>query len=314
MKNALLSLLLACPLFLSSKGSAAIFGIDNRTIITAGSPQNLLARSTAIAVLSANHSTAGPGKVKLEVDSLSDLLCRDEKFAQDPSLSYSCSGFLVGPDLIATAGHCMVNTGEDRHETDTYCQAYAWLFDFQTSTSGKTNTDSVPAENLYKCKEVVYAIREEVAPFRDFALVRLDRPALGRMPLKLSSHPVAMFDDVSMIGYPLGSPMKFSPLSKVLFNDLGRQSFVTNLDAFEGNSGSAVFNRSGEVSGILIGGTPTQGLIEDTEHHCQRYNRCSEDGTSCQVLDKNTSVFPGFQGYGSEVQRISPLLELLKSL
>jgi hypothetical protein len=140
------------------------------------------ARATAIAVLASLVSEGAPGKWKLEVDSSSSFLCRNERFSQDPFLSYSCTGFLVGPDLIATAGHCMVNTGESRHETDTYCQAFSWLFDFRFSSSGKLNLDEVPAENLYRCKEVIYAVKDEKAPFRDFALVRLERPVVGRTP------------------------------------------------------------------------------------------------------------------------------------
>jgi V8-like Glu-specific endopeptidase len=298
---------------LASSAHAAIFGLDDRISISPGAPSYELARSTAVAVLSGNQSESSPGKLALDTGSTRDLVCAEERFSNEPYLSWACSGFLVAPDLIATAGHCMVNTGESRNETETYCEAFSWLFDYHQEQNGKVQINDIPADKLYGCKQVVYAVKEEKAPYRDFALVQLKRPVTDRAPLKLSAAPVSEGDPLTMIGYPLGTPAKLSRNAQVLLNNSARQSFITNLDAFEGNSGSAVFNSASEVVGILIGGTPSISFV-DTNHSCPLYNRCLNDGTHCALPDKDTSFFPGFQRVGSEVQRIAPLLELMKSL
>ncbi len=293
---------------ISIQAHSAVFGIDDRVSLKPGIPGYELARSTAVAVLSANFEPTTPGKIKLNVDRLDGSLCPEVKFSKQVSLSYACSGFLVAPDLIVTAGHCMVNTGESRNETELYCKAFSWLFDFNETT----NPASVDADNLYHCKRVVYAVKDEKAPFRDYALVQLTRPVKGRTPFKISAAPVGPSDVFGMIGYPMGMPAKLSKNARILVNNQARQSFLTSLDAFEGNSGSGVFNSKNEIVGILVGGTPSQNTL--TNGRCEILNRCSEKGTQCLLPDKDTSVFPGYQGVGSEVQRIAPLLKLIQTV
>ncbi len=298
---------------MSTLCSAAIFGVDNREAIKTTSVSYQLSRATAISVLSSLHKPAGPGRISLWVDQLENL-CPNERFAKDPSLSYGCSGFLVAPDLIVTAGHCMVNTGESRNETEHYCKAFSWLFDYHVAFDGKINTESIPAANLYKCKQVIYAVKDERAPYRDYALVQLDRPVLGRTPLKLGSTALRTGEQVSMIGYPLGVPAKRSAPAGVLLNNPSRESFITSLDALEGNSGSAVFNAKQEVVGILVGGTPSLSFVPARQRNCEIYNKCSDAGTGCLLPDQDTSKFPGYQRVGSEVQRIAPVMNLIKAL
>lgn len=298
---------------LAIASQAAIFGADDRINISPSGPSYEMARSTAVAVLSANHSTPAPGILNLITGSTSDLVCPEERFSKEPYLSWACSGFLVAPDLIATAGHCMVNVGESRNEAGSYCEVFSWLFDYHQGLSGQTQTGGIPADKLYGCKQIIYAVKEEQAPYRDFALVRLNRPVTDRPPLKISAQTVAKQESLSMIGYPFGTPAKLSWNAKVLLDDPARESFITNLDAFDGNSGSAVFNSAGEVVGILVGGTPSLPFVAG-KNSCDLYNRCREDGTGCTLPDQDTSVFPGFQRVGSEVQRIAPILELMKSL
>lgn len=281
--------------------------------MTDSSPKIELARATAVAVLSANYEISAPGKINLAVDTLSDVLCSEEKFSQDISLAYACTGFLVAPDLLVTAGHCGVNVGETRNQTADYCEAFSWLFDFRANDDGKVETKNISSENHYKCKQIIYAVREEGPAYRDFALVQLDRPVKNRTPLKLATTEPKVKDSLFMIGHPLGSPTKLSADAEVLLNDKNRQSLISNLDAFDGNSGSPVFNEKNEVLGILVGGTPGSSLIDDPKgRKCRIYNRCDNEGNNCLQPDKDTSVFPGFQRTGSEVQKIGPLIELIE--
>lgn len=293
---------------------AAIFGVDDRVSVAPGSLKSELARSTAVGVLSTLVEETSPGRHRLLVDPASGFLCQDQRFANETSLSYACSGFLIAPDLLVTAGHCMVNVGETRDEPGMYCEAYKWLFDYSLDGEGKPRVDDLPSENLYSCKQIVYAVNDGLAPFRDYALVRLDRPVTGRAPLRLASQAPTARERLHMIGHPLGLPAKLSRGARILLDQPSRGSFITSLDAFEGNSGSAVFNENDEVVGLLIAGTPSQGLITERGGSCGRVNVCRDDGTDCDAPEGDTAAFPGFQRIGSEVQRIAPLRELLREL
>lgn len=306
------------PLLFSLSAHAAIFGDDTRNYVNQSTPFALEGRATAIAVLT---SLIGPsetkmGTLKVDADSMSNLVCEDERFSKDPSISYACSGFLVAPDLLVTAGHCMTNGVETKNEPGMYCGVYGWLFDYEMNGTGKAVTDGISPDNYYKCKQIVYAVREDAPPYRDYALVQLDRPVKGRTPFRLAEKPVTAGDTVSMIGFPFGSPMKISAFKRVTINDLARQSFLTTLSAFEGNSGSVVFNDQREAVGILVAGTPSNNLVEDVAKSCQRYNKCDESGQVCTQSDTDAEIkkFPGYQGVGSEVQRIAPLVDLIKNL
>ncbi|MDU8929929.1 serine protease [Alisedimentitalea sp. MJ-SS2] len=171
--------------------------------------------------------------------------CSDERFANQ-FVGGWCSGFLVGDDLIATAGHC------GRSEND--IQNTAYVFGFFASSP----TD--PGRMVFN-EDQVYFGRELVAfdesGTGDYAIVRLDRKvdAPGAKPLKVrTSGEPSDGVNLGVIGYPSGLPVK------VAFGDETRLMrkqdpwLIANLDTYGGNSGSAVFNSDGEVEGILVRG------------------------------------------------------------
>lgn len=305
-------------LFVSSSLKAAVFGSDDRQYLklplstqTASTNQKL-ARATAIAVLSSNREEVTKGKYKLLTDE--SPFCPSERFAKDPILSFSCTGFLVAPDILVTAGHCVYavnNPGEQLvHETGKACEAFSWLFDYQINEQGQLNTQNISENRFAKCKEIIYAVQNQNAPFLDFAIIKLDR-SMDRPFLKLANQEPALNEALFAIGYPFGTAAKISPNGHVKIKNPLRQSFITTLDVFEGNSGSPVFNTKNEVVGILVAGTPSSNTVEDTQNKCLRYNRCDELGNNCLETDTDTSVFPEFQGVGSEVQRINSVKKWL---
>jgi hypothetical protein len=312
-KNALILFSVAALSIFASTSNAAIFGADNRHLVVPGSPAFDMSRATAIAVLSSNFSVGSNGLINLDTGKLTNL-CADEPLANETSLDYACTGFLIAPDLLVTAGHCVyaVNTPNQtlEHETKLACEAFSWLFDYRAPVQ----TANINADHLFKCKEIIYARQTEHAPFLDYALIRLDRPATGRTPFKLAAKSVASGDAVAMIGYPFGTAARYTDSARVTVNSTQRDSFLTSLDAFEGNSGSPVFNSAKEIVGILIGGTPSANTYTPKGLTCERVNRCNEAGTMCNAVDKDTSVLPGYQGVGSEVQRIQPILDLVSKL
>lgn len=296
--------------------AAAIFGSDDRSYIElslssgTGSKDQILAQSIAIAVLSPNRQLNLDGTYNLLVEQ--QPFCSDEKFAQDVSLSYACTGFLIAPDVLVTAGHCVYaanNENEEiRHESGKACEIFTWLFDFQINAKGEVQTQNIPEANFAKCKEIIYAVQNEAAPFLDFAIIKLDR-SLNRPFLKLSKKEPVLNENVYSIGYPFGTPAKLSSNARVSLSNPDRQSFLTTLDVFYGNSGSPVFNSENEVIGILVAGTPSANTVQDHNNQCERFNRCDEDGLNCFESDEDTSIFPNYQGVGSEVQRLAPLKE-----
>lgn len=188
-------------------------------------------------------------------------LCSDEPFYDQPTAA-NCSGSLVGADLIATAGHCV---------SPSDCSRYSFVFGFRM-LSEKNASVSVPESEVYTCKEIV---AREYSPGVDYALVRLDRPVLGHRVLSLQTSSVKPGDDIYVVGHPTGLPTKVADGAQV--REQKSSYFVTNLDTYGGNSGSAVFNAAtSEIVGILVRGEAD--FAYDNQNQCTRSNICPKSG------------------------------------
>jgi V8-like Glu-specific endopeptidase len=304
------SLLVIFLFIYTSSASSDIFGRDNRRELRPTGPYKQLSQAVAVGVINSLWEKSTSDLFSLEVDRLSDFICPDERFADQTSIPYACSGFLVGPDLLVTAGHCAVNFGEVRNMSEGYCEAYTWYFDYFVSNMEDGEIQSVDADNIYKCKEIIYAISDERLPDKDFALIRLDRKVTGRNPLKISNRKVRNRDPLSLIGFPMGMPMKLTDQGRVKSTPKGETRVITSLDAFSGNSGSPVFNSRREVIGVLISGEPNSSTYRDAKNSCDRYNYCDEFGKNCieSTLDPDSQGFPET---GTDVFLIDSMLDLI---
>ena len=309
MKNLMtvLMLILLALLVLPESAKADIFGEDNRRDVRIGSREYKLARSVAVGVLNSLWTPINNSISELWADPVSDLLCSDERFSRQTTVSYACTGFLVGPDLLITAGHCGVNVGEVRNSSDNYCEAYTWMFDYYANS----NVRRVPSRNIYKCKEIIYAgqVGDGIGS-TDFTLLRLDRKVKDRTPLKIATSKVRLGDEVHMLGHPMGLPMKHTSEGFV-FDPQQNRSFLTDLDAFAGNSGSPVFNKKNEVVGVLVAGNPAQATYTDEEAGCDRYNTCDANGENCDVavFDDGRQGFPHTFSEVQDIQFYKKLIE-----
>ena len=190
-------------------------------------------------------------------------VCSSEPYAAQPAAA-NCSGSLVGADLIATAGHCMSKSD---------CGRYSFVFGYRMNNASEANI-SLPASEVYNCKEVV---AREYTSNQDYALIRLDRAVIGHRVLQISSQPVTPGDEVYVVGHPSGLPTKVTLGGTVRSQEKGY--FVTNLDTYGGNSGSAVFSAAtDEVVGILVRGETDFKYTRENGKSCQISNRCTEDG------------------------------------
>ncbi|OFZ21887.1 MAG: hypothetical protein A2X94_03000 [Bdellovibrionales bacterium GWB1_55_8] len=192
-------------------------------------------------------------------------LCSDQPFLNQPTAAF-CTGALIASDLVVTAGHC-VKTDEDCHDT-------RLGFDYRMNSQQEA-PQSIRLENLYSCKRIIS--RKFFRTGVDYAIIQLDRPVRGRAPLKLnlSGSSMRLGSELFLLGYPVGLPVKLSDRARVRQMNAG--FFITNADAFSGNSGSPVFNPSTlEIEGLLVRGDGDFDL--DRSRSCFVERRCTETG------------------------------------
>ncbi|MEI8347523.1 MAG: serine protease [Pseudomonadota bacterium] len=228
----LLPLLLSLPTF--AQLDKIIYGDDNRqTVADFGDAKwKELARSTAGMVDAKSISVINHGlsaEIKSTTLKVSMKLCDGERFADLPTAP-SCSGFLVGEDLLVTAAHCV--TGPES------CKSNKWVFDYRADAiTQEGDKVLVNAANIYSCKEII-SRRFTRQTKNDYAMIRLDRKVKGRKPLAVrTSGKVEDSATLIVIGHPSGLPLIVSDDGH-LRDNRPYYYFLTNLDTFGGNSGS----------------------------------------------------------------------------
>ncbi len=210
-------------------------------------------------------------------------ICEGERF-DDQITAANCSGFLVAPDLLVTAGHC-VRTQRD-------CDNSSWVFGFgidvDTNYNPGDTTFDVPASNVYRCAEVVESELSRINQ-ADHALLRLERVVDDREPLQFRTEgKVEDRTNLVVIGHPTGLPTKVAAGAWVRQNS-NRVFFQANLDTFGGNSGSAVFDmETGLVEGILVRGE--QDYVFDSERGCRVPKVCTEEGCRGEDVTRITNI------------------------
>lgn len=237
------------------KRSRGLFGSDDRKEVSdlnSGDPFESKVKENARSVGAFVDKTLmkqGPdGSFTISANSLGKRfkLCSDELFMEQTSCSY-CTGFLVAPDLFATAGHCLDEKGKF---DDTFI-----VFDYQTSKNEPNGITRYKPDQVYSIKEFV---KRTLVDRSDWGLLRLDRPVVGRRPLKVrTSGTIANEDQVYVLGFPEGLPMKVARNGKIIDNSQDVY-FTDNVDTLKGNSGSPVFNQETHVvEGINVRGQPS---------------------------------------------------------
>lgn len=246
-------------------------------------------------------------------DPINFNVCIDEPYAHQRANPESCTGFLVAPNILATAGHCAVDDGRAFDDITIQCSNYSWLFDYELEDDGKASLKGQSSSRLYHCKRVIaaisdYRIKNPIAnrPYgHDFALIELDRAVTDRPHLKFDTQKPVIGDLLSLIGHPLGLPQKIS-LSGRVNQTFHPYFFEASTDAFSGSSGSPVINKKGGVVGIVVRGP--DNFYYDESKNCNRLNTCNDDGKQCVSTDpQETDAHDGMH-----IQRISYLLEYLK--
>lgn len=181
-------------------------------------------------------------------------------WTQQPSMA-TCSGVLIHKDLVLTAGHCVKDTKD--------CENLLIVFDYETNLKKPT---------AVACKEVVARKNDLEKSGLDYAILRLEK-AVSVTPVVMGTKNLKTQDTVYSLGYPLGSYKKKAE-GRIRKRLSSTDVYVSNLDVFEGNSGSPVFSKTTNLLvGILSSGEEdfvelNQETGETRVKHCEN-SKCS---------------------------------------
>jgi V8-like Glu-specific endopeptidase len=224
----------------------AIYGDDNRqeAYQVADNRYAEFARSVAAKVKNSDLTYLKDGSVDFIKQTLHQfnysLTCNNMAY-RDQYILAQCTGFLVAPDILVTAGHCARTVAD--------CQAHKWVFDFVEGEEQFTT------DNIYSCAQILeQAELETWYRIADYAVIKLDRKVTNRTPLKFRTKGKPKKNSqLAVIGFSQGLPMKYTDDAQI--KKISYSTLFTNSDTFTGNSGSPVFNlETGNVEGLIYRG------------------------------------------------------------
>ncbi len=257
------------PEMIDPGGKSDSFGEDDRTLVLDSLDPRAPQWAMSVALLT---TRIGPDATA-QVPTLGERfdLCSGERFASDPFLGH-CTAFLVGPNLIATAAHCL-----DQHS----CETTQILFGFNDAERND-DTSFLDPDDLYRCEA---SLRAED---HDVALIRLDRVVEDRTPLSLGESFGGQ--RVGLVGHPLGGRATVD-LSGVVDN-WTPQRIATSLDTFSGHSGSPVFDlETGHVVAVHTSGAGYS--LDPSEGSCARFASCQPtEFENCLAGATNVGLLP----------------------
>ncbi len=295
-KSKFLFLMLLTSVSLIQPSKARVFGQDDRTEIYLHPHLNQkIAPSIAIMVSPVFLEKQADG-YDMNFNSISDsheiALCKGQRFYGQPTASVNCTGFLVAPDMIMTAAHCITRiNSEVRNAMTPQCSDFMWIFDYKYR-SPKLLENFFPNDNIAFCKEVIYAKYDQIpltagmpAPIygEDIALIKLDRK-LNRPALSFAND-IKVRDRVYTLGHPDGLPLK-ATLNGIVKSKDAKQYFTSTLDIFGGNSGGPVLNSKDQVTGVVVRSVPFEDYKYLKDKECSVVQKCSQSLLGCALTNE----------------------------
>jgi hypothetical protein len=261
----------------------ALYGQDDRLDLFEVNDIQVKNQARALAAIILNKNLIFENDkilLQTQVYGKSQNLCLDEKFYNQPAIA-NCTGFLVGKDLILTAGHCFKILP---------CESFSFVFDYQMTSPGNIQL-ALNKNQVFQCQEIL-AIENEGS--QDFALVRLKHKIEDRPILKLNTEkPISLMDSLYLLGFPSGLPLKADLNKNPRSINIEKGFFSTEFDAFGANSGSPVINHQTlQVQGVLVRGE--YDFEWDNTTNCRRVKKCPPGtckGEEAQILPRKIIDF-----------------------
>ncbi len=292
-----------------------VVGPDDRTPVAEAERYAPAARSvgyiTRIASLDFLDNAIG-----LDVGPLGERydLCPEERFVDVGSARGFGTGVLVGPNLVATAGHVL------HHGKDLGCEEVAFVVGHTLEAGGV-----IPEADVYRCVRLVArrlplglggtaAVRES-STVPDYALFEIE-PLLGEAdaaapPWVPLGPPVEEGEEVAALGHPLGLPLIVSRSSVV--RDRGAAFFLTHADVSGGNSGGPLLDPALRLRGIVA--AELQPSLAPRGAECRTIavsdEGCDDCGTLITRLDPMRAIVEawpedaGVQADASSIARLA---------
>jgi len=209
------------------------------------------AHSAAAVFMYNDLQDMGDGYRQLRVKNYGELynLCRCEPFYEQPvAAGAMCTGVLVAADVVATAAH-FVNESNVR--------ALGFIFGYQMADP-VSPVIRFHHEKIYRGIKILHRkddTRGINATGSDWVLVQLDRPVEGQEIAALSRRPAFPGQNLYVLGYPCGLPLKYAPGPVV--RNTEQVYFMSRMDIYSGNSGSPVFcAETHEMVGMVVQSDP----------------------------------------------------------
>lgn len=262
---------LVLPMVITEKAFAATVALVNRRLLEKNPGGSFNLPSTT-------KGFCSPDQI-IELNRNKGNIFKEQSFWDEPAPAF-CTGFKVGADLIATAGHCVKSPFTPYGLKP--CEEIAVIVNFSKLTVSHKPEKHIGAKRVYQCEEVVGG--EQIGLGSDWSVFRVDRTIDGpTVDIRKSGAPTIKENErVVIVGHPTGIPAKIDAGGRVLPGGFGdrKSTFRVSVDSFESNSGSPIFNfdklMEGKlfVEGILAGGSRDYQQIEP----CRISKRCTNTG------------------------------------